>query len=104
MNICEDFFKALSDQTRQRILRILEKGEMSVNEIAEALQITQPNASHHLNVLKVAGLVNSRREGQQIYYSFNKEMFRNCCGDFLSMYECCSAFMGKSNNIKGGKG
>ena len=95
MNKCEEFFKALSDETRQRILSILEKREMSVSEIAEALNISQPNASHHLNVLRVTGLVNNKRKGQQIYYSFNKDWFRSCCGDFLSMYECCRDFLQK---------
>ena len=95
MNKCEEFFKALSDETRQRILSILEKREMSVSEIAEVLKISQPNASHHLNVLRVTGLVNNKRKGQQIYYSFNKDWFRSCCGDFLSMYECCGDFLEK---------
>ena len=93
MNKCEEFFKALSDETRQRILSTLEKREMSVSEIAEALKISQPNASHHLNVLRVTGLVNNERKGQQIYYSFNKDWFRSCCSDFLSMYECCGDFL-----------
>ncbi len=95
MNKCEEFFKALSDETRRRVLSILEKKEMTVSEIAEALRISQPNASHHLNVLRVTGLVNNRRKGQQIYYSFNKDFFRSCCGDFLSMYECCRDFLEK---------
>ncbi len=88
-------FKALSDETRQRILSTLERGEMSVSEIAEALEISQPNASHHLNVLRMAGLVNNQRKGQQIYYSFSKDCFRSCCGDFLSKYECCRDFLEK---------
>jgi len=90
---CDEFLKALSDDTRRRILGILEKGEMSVSEIVEALKITQPNASHHLNILRVAGLVNNRRRGQQIYYSFNRDWFRSCCGDFLSLFECCRDFL-----------
>jgi len=64
-------FSALSDENRQKIIDLLKKQEMTVSEIKKHLNITMPTLSHHLDILKRADLVSSRREGQQIYYSLN---------------------------------
>ena len=92
---CEIFFKVLSDRTRQEILKLLEKGEKNVSELVKILNTTQPNVSHHLNILKGVGLIKSERRGQEIYYSFNKDWFRECCGNFFSLFECCGEFFEK---------
>jgi len=63
------FFGALADETRLRILRLLMIREMCVCEIMVALDLTQPTASHHLNLLENAGLVKSRKEGKWVFYS-----------------------------------
>lgn len=62
-------FKALSDETRLRIYLLLGKGEICVCQIQVALGISQTKVSRHLTVLRHAGLVNARREGQWMYYS-----------------------------------
>ena len=64
-----DLFKIFSDSTRIRILDILIKGELCVQDIADALEMTQSAISHQLRVLKQAHLVKSRRDGKTIYYS-----------------------------------
>ena len=61
-------FKALADKTRREILRLLRGGEMSAGELASHFDMTKPSMSHHFSVLKQAGLIDSRREGQQIVY------------------------------------
>jgi ArsR family transcriptional regulator len=66
-----EVFKALSDPTRREILRILSRGERTAGELAEPFDMTKPSMSHHFAVLKEAGLVRSRREGQQIVYSLD---------------------------------
>ena len=63
------FFKALADETRLRILSLLEVREMCVCEIMVALNLTQPTASHHLGLLENAGLVKDRKEGKWVFYS-----------------------------------
>jgi len=63
-----EIFKALSDPTRLKIMRLLGAREMCVCEIMVALETTQPTASHHLNILERAGLVKDRREGKWIFY------------------------------------
>lgn len=64
-------FNALSDKNRQKIIQILKKSELSVTDIAKHLDITLATLSHHLNVLKKTGLISSRKQGRNIYYSLN---------------------------------
>jgi ArsR family transcriptional regulator len=64
-------FKALNDQTRREILEILKNGDLSAGEIADRFSISKPSISHHLDLLKQAGLVDTLKEGQFIYYSLN---------------------------------
>ncbi len=64
-------FKALNDTTRREILELLKKGDLSAGEIADRFNISKPSISHHLDLLKQAGLVQSVKEGQYIYYSLN---------------------------------
>jgi len=64
-------FKALNDPTRREILELLKKGDLTAGEIADQFHISKPSISHHLDLLKQAGLVESLKEGQYIYYSLN---------------------------------
>lgn len=64
-------FKALNDATRREIIDLLKKKDMTAGEIADHFRITKPSISHHLDLLKQAGLVDSVKEGQFIYYSLN---------------------------------
>ncbi len=61
-------FKALSDETRLRILKMLEARPLCVCEIQHVLKGSQPNVSHHLKTLHEAGLVESKRDGLWIAY------------------------------------
>jgi DNA-binding transcriptional ArsR family regulator len=63
------FFKALADETRLRIVKLLQVREMCVCEVMVALGLTQPTASHHLGLLENAGLVKDRKEGKWVFYS-----------------------------------
>ncbi|MEZ5027891.1 MAG: autorepressor SdpR family transcription factor [Ferruginibacter sp.] len=64
-------FKALNDPTRREILDLLKKKDMTAGEIADQFNISKPSISHHLDLLKQAGLVVSEKEGQFIFYSIN---------------------------------
>jgi len=72
MNELTTIFKALSDETRLRIIKLLEKGELCVCDIVAALDIVQPKASFHLGVLWEAGLIKDRKQGKWIHYSLNE--------------------------------
>lgn len=64
-------FKALNDNTRREILELLKKRDLTAGEIADQFNISKPSISHHLDLLKQAGLVQAVKEGQYIYYSLN---------------------------------
>lgn len=64
-------FKALNDATRRQILEMLHKKDLTAGEIAEKFNISFPSISHHLDLLKQAQLVTTKKEGQFIYYSLN---------------------------------
>jgi ArsR family transcriptional regulator len=64
-------FKALSDPNRRRILALLRPGDLSAGDIASHFPIAFASVSHHLQVLRDAGLVLSTRQGQQVIYSLN---------------------------------
>jgi len=67
-------FKALSDETRLEILVTLVGREMCVCDIFDIFKLSQPAISHHLKVLKQAGVLVDSRDGKWIYYSVNPEM------------------------------
>jgi ArsR family transcriptional regulator, arsenate/arsenite/antimonite-responsive transcriptional repressor len=64
-------FKALSDETRLRILKLLEQGELCVCDIVAAFDSVQPKVSFHLGALKAAGLVKDRKEGKWMHYKID---------------------------------
>lgn len=68
MNI---LFKALNDATRREILELLKIKDMTAGDIADHFSISKPSISHHLDLLKQAGLVEATKEGQFITYSLN---------------------------------
>ncbi len=80
------FAKALADETRQKIMKICCCEWLSVNEIVEHLQVTQPTVSHHLAVLREAGLVNLREEGKQTFYQLNQGRITVCCGQLRTVF------------------
>lgn len=64
-------FKALNDPTRREILELLKDKDLTAGEIADKFSISKPSISHHLDLLRQAGLVASVKEGQFIYYSLS---------------------------------
>lgn len=80
--------KAMSDETRLEIVKMLAGGEMCGCEILEQFDFTQPTLSYHMRLLTTAGLVNARREGAWIHYSLNREALKAMCGQFR---EICDA-------------
>jgi ArsR family transcriptional regulator len=69
-------FKLLADRMRMRILMsLVREGEMHVSALCQRLDQNQPAVSHHLALLKVAGMIQSRRDGKHNYYSIRKNRF-----------------------------
>ncbi len=75
-------FKALSDETRQQIVEMLRDQDLSAGEIGAAFTMAQPSISHHLGVLREAGLISCHRRGQRIVYSLNRAQLQECWSTF----------------------
>lgn len=70
-----DLLKGISDDTRIRMLKIISLGEHCVCDIKGILDLTQPNASRHLNKLKSLNLINAKKKSPWVYYSINQDTF-----------------------------
>jgi len=79
----ETTFKAIGEPTRLKIIKLLSIRELCVCDLEEIMQISQPRISQHLKVLKYAGLVNERKEGQRSICSLNKELLNNTMSEFM---------------------
>ena len=78
--------KAIADPARLRLLSIIaasEDQEACVCDLTEPLDIGQPTVSHHLAILREAGLVHVRQEGKQTFYSLNQDHVVSCCGQLM---------------------
>ena len=64
-------FKVLSDPTRREILQLLQQGPLAAGDIAEHFAMTGATVSHHLSILKEAGLIEAGKRGKYIYYELN---------------------------------
>lgn len=71
-----DFFKALADPTRREILNMLKKEDLTAGEIGARFDMRAASISHHLSILRQAGLVSSEKKGQYIIYSLNMTVFQ----------------------------
>ncbi|MES0362070.1 MAG: metalloregulator ArsR/SmtB family transcription factor [Anaerolineales bacterium] len=80
------FAKALADPTRQKIMELICCQELNVGDIVNVVGVSQPTVSHHLAVLREAGLVNVRNEGKQTFYSLNQGRMVLCCGNLLEVF------------------
>ncbi|MDO5851657.1 MAG: metalloregulator ArsR/SmtB family transcription factor [Methanobacteriaceae archaeon] len=72
----EEIFKALSNPNRLKIIYIISKKEnksTTVTEITKTMKITQPAASQHLKILKTVKILESKKEGNNIYYKINDQ-------------------------------
>ena len=72
MNAISELFKVLSDDTRLRIINLLDKQDLCVCELVDILKLSQPKISKHIARLRSINLVNTKRNEQYIYYSLNR--------------------------------
>ena len=87
-------FKALCDENRVQIFRLLQNGEKCACKLLEAMQCTQPTLSHHMKILCDSGLVNGRKEGKWMYYSISEQGAENAkklLRELTTVSCCCKA-------------
>ncbi len=80
------FAKAMADDTRQQIMRLLCCQWICVSDIVDQTGVSQPTVSHHLGILREAELVNTRREGKQVFYTLNQDAIVVCCGILMQAF------------------
>ena len=81
-----DFAKALADETRQKIMQLCCCEWVSVNDIVDKMHVSQPTVSHHLAILRDAGLVKVREEGRQTFYTLDQDKVVVCCGQIMHVF------------------
>jgi DNA-binding transcriptional ArsR family regulator len=80
------FFKALANNTRRQILRLLDEGERTVGEIVADFPLSQPTISRHLSILRHAQLVDDRRKGQQVRYRLRRRELARRAQQFFDAF------------------
>lgn len=83
------FFKAVSDPSRVKIMVLLSKKdqkELTVSEICAHFKMKQPSISHHLGILRNAKIVESRKDGKEVYYKLNSCCVSECCQNFMERF------------------
>ena len=83
----QESFKALSDPTRRKIIEMLRNGKMTAGDIVDRFQMTGASISHHLSILKNAGLVTDDKQGKYIYYELNLSVVEEILAWLASLRE-----------------
>jgi len=90
-NKCAKVLRALGDDTRLKILDFLFSGEFSVSDISEGVDVDYSQVSHHLGVLRNAGLVSDSKDGKFVMYKLHPVFFNSNTGNKNVLdFECCS--------------
>lgn len=90
----DDTIRALADPTRRAILRALRRSDLTAGEISSRFPITAASVSHHLSVLKEAGLVQARRDGRTVVYSLEATVFQDFIRQLLELLDVGEAEQG----------
>jgi ArsR family transcriptional regulator len=83
--MAQNIFVALSDPTRRAVLRMLRQGSRPAGDIADAFELSKPTMSHHLRVLKGAGLVRAERQGTSIVYTLQSNVVEDAVAELMGM-------------------
>ena len=79
-------FKALGDETRREILKLLNNKDMTAGEISNCFNMSKPSISKHLDILRDAELISSEKKGQFVIYSINTSIIQEVLGSFLEIF------------------
>ena len=89
---CADRLKVLADDTRLAVLRQLLSGPKHVGDINESLRLEPSLLSHHLKILREAGLVESERDGKAVLYQLAPKVQAQQCGQGINLGCCVLSF------------
>jgi ArsR family transcriptional regulator, arsenate/arsenite/antimonite-responsive transcriptional repressor len=82
----DETLRALGDPTRREILRVLRAGDLTAGDIASRFPMTAASVSHHLSVLKEAGLIRAQRDGRNLIYSLETTVFQEFLQQMLELF------------------
>jgi len=100
-NKCAKVLRALGDDTRLKILDFLFRGEFSVSDISEGVGVEYSHVSHHLGVLRNAGLVSGSKDGKFVMYKLHPVFYNGSSGKRNVLdFECCSIEFNRKDLIK----
>ena len=81
-----EFFDALGDRTRRKIVELLFAGEKHVNELTAHVYASRPSVSYHLRILKEADIITPRKKSTKTFYAVNPEVIEKMCTTFMGKY------------------
>ncbi len=84
-----EILTALADPARQDLVQVLARGELNVGEIAERVTLSRPTVSHHLGILRRAGLLRVRKAGREVYYRLDKPRITATLNGLVESLTCC---------------
>jgi ArsR family transcriptional regulator, arsenate/arsenite/antimonite-responsive transcriptional repressor len=84
-----ELLNALADPARQDLVQVLARAELNVGAIAARVTLSRPTVSHHLGILKRAGLVRTRKEGREVFYRLDKSRITATLQGLLDSLNCC---------------
>ena len=84
-----DLLDALADSARQDLVQLLARDELNVTGIAQKVTLSRPTVSHHLGILKRAGLVRTRKVGREVFYRLDKPRITATLQGLVSSLNCC---------------
>ena len=96
-------FKALGDPHRRAMLERLRGGDLSAGDLAEGLPIGKASVSHHLNLLRQAGLVRVRRQGQQQIYALHTTVFQEALQWLMTLFQTPNPSQGAGKSRRSGR-
>ncbi len=97
----DGLFRALGDDTRREILRLLASGDLTAGDIARAFTLSRSTVSHHLSVLKEAGLVMDEKRGQHVVYSLNTTVFQHVAAWVFDVVRSLTARRQAEGKVRG---
>ena len=94
---CAEYLKAVADPERLKIIQCLQGGPKAVGEICRELNSPIANVSHHLKLLKAAGLVANRKKGRFVFYSLDRKFLKRASDSKLNILDfgCCRLELGE---------
>jgi ArsR family transcriptional regulator len=99
---CAEYLKAVADPERLKIIQCLQSGPKAVGEICRELGVVIANVSHHLKLLKSAGLVCREKRGRFVIYSLDPKFLRQAASSKLNILDfgCCRLELGEETSSK----